>query len=111
MKKNFMTFLGILFLFGCSCHAGSVKAQNQDEDVVKGEYLVVIDNAVIKMETAKQKMMEQLGNCEIKKLSGSIAHIIFDKDNDPGLKKVTEKLKGLDWVRSVEPNRIARISE
>jgi acetyl-CoA carboxylase carboxyltransferase component len=110
MKNTIATFVAMSFLIGCSCHAGSVKAQSPDENVVKGEYLVVIDNTIINMDTAKQKMMDELGKCEIKKLSSSIAHIIFDKD--PGFDKVKEELNELKWIKSVEQNKVsAKISK
>ena len=110
MKNTIATVVTTFFLIGCSCHAGSVKAQSPDENVVKGSYLVVIDNTIIKMDTAKQKMMGELEKCKIEKLSSSIAHIIFDKDADPGLEKVKEELNELKWIKSVEQDRVAKIS-
>jgi hypothetical protein len=111
MKNTIATFVTMFFLIGCTCHAGSVKAQSPDDNTIKGSYLVVIDNTMIKMDEAKQRMMDELANCKVEKLSPNIAHIIFDKDDDSGLEKVKERLSGLKWVKSVEPDRVVKISK
>ena len=111
MKNTIATFATIFFLVGCSCHAGSVKPQSTDDNTIKGSYLVVIDNTMIKMDEAKQRMMDGLVQCKIEKLSPNIAHIMFDKDADPGLEKVKKDLFGLTWVKSVEPDRVVKISK
>ncbi len=115
MRQNVIATVAItFFLIGCACNAGSVKTQRPN-DVVNGEYLVVIDSTMIKMDEAKQKIIDEFKKnkveCKTKRLSSSVVHLIFDKETDFGLDKVKKDLSTLKWVKSVEPNRIVKISK
>ena len=110
MKILISTFIAVLAFTGCSCYAGSVKPKEEQQNVVKGEYLVLAPKVKINTVVIIKDALEELAPCTVKKLPFDIVQVTFEPKVDPGLEAVQNKLKPYQWIKSVEPNRIAKIS-
>jgi hypothetical protein len=98
-------------VFAFTCYAGSVKPNRTVTDnVISGEYVVVINNAELGSSIAQKELQAAIGKCEVKMISKNIAHIILDPKNDPGLEKIKSLLSKLKWVKAVEQNKEVHIS-
>jgi len=101
----------IYSVFSCSCYAGGVKPNRTVQDnVVPGEYVVVISNAEIRSDIAEKELQTAIGNCKVKMISKSVAHIILDPKEDPGLEKIKKILSKFKWVKAIEQNKEVHIS-
>jgi len=106
--------IGIALAFSVingSCYAaGAAPNMTVTDNIIKGEYIVVINNTEISPSVAQKELRIAMGECEVTMISKSAAHIVFDIKNDPGLEEIKKKLSKFKWVKTVEQNKEVHIS-